>query len=108
MLDDTCYLLGFDKLEYAIYSLLLLNSEATSKFLKSITFTDAKRTFTKDVLMRIDILELAQNIDTLELTKQLEHINETYSFNLTLDFWDDFINEMTPIKQVELFARFKI
>ncbi|MDV3751880.1 hypothetical protein [Elizabethkingia anophelis] len=104
MLDDTCYLLGFDKLEYAIYSLLLLNSEATSKFLKSITFTDAKRTFTKDVLMRIDILELAQNIDTLELTKQLEHINETYSFNLTLDFWDDFINEMTPIKQVELFA----
>lgn len=106
MLDDTCYMLGFDKLEFAIYSLILLNSETTKQFLQSITFADAKRTFTKDVLMRIDLLELAQTIDKSALQKELNYINKTYNFNLTLDLWCNFINEMTPIEsgQMELFA----
>lgn len=106
MLDDTCYLLGFDKLEFAVYSLILLNDETTKQFLQAITFADAKRTFTKDVLMRIDLLELAQTIDKSELQKELNYINETYHFNLTLDLWCDFINEMTPIQsgQMELFV----
>lgn len=106
MLDDTCYMLGFDKLEFAVYSLILLNSETTMQFLQSITFADAKRTFTKDVLMRIDLLELAKMIDKYELQQKLNYINEIYKFNLTLDFWYNFINEMTPIHngQIELFA----
>lgn len=106
MLDDTCYMLGFDKLEFAVYSLILLNSETTMQFLQSITFPDAKRTFTKDVLMRIDLWELAQTIDKSELQKELNYINETYNFNLTLDFWCDFVNKMTPVQsgQIELFA----
>lgn len=106
MLDDTCYMLGFDKLEFAVYSLILLNCETTKQFLQSITFADAKRTFTKDVLMRIDLLELAKSIDKYELRKKLIYINETYNFNLTLDLWCDFINEMTPIEngQIQLFA----
>ena len=106
MLDDTCYMLGFDKLEFAVYSLILLNSEITVQFLQSITFTDAKRTFTKDVLMRIDLLELSQIFDKLELQKELNSINEIYNFNITLDLWCDFINEMKPIVngQMELFV----
>lgn len=105
MLDDTCYMLGFEKLEFAVYSLILLNSGATLQLLQSITFADAKRTFTKDILMRIDLLELAQTIDKSELQRELNYINETYNFNLTLDFWCDFINEITPIEsgQMELF-----
>ncbi len=99
-------MLGFDKLEFAVYSLLLLNSETTVQFLQSITFADAKRTFTKDVLMRIDLLELSQIINKSELQKELNNINEIYNFNLTLDMWCDFINEMKPIEngQMELFA----
>jgi hypothetical protein len=106
MLDDTCYMIGFDKLEFAVYSLILLNAETTVQFLQSITFADAKRTFTKDVLMRIDLLELSQIIDKSELKKELNNINSTYNFNLTLDLWCDFINEMKPIEsgQMELFA----
>lgn len=106
MLDDTCYMLGFDKLEFAVYSLILLNSETTMQFLQSITFADAKRTFTKDVLMRINLLELAQTIDKPALKKELNYINDTYNFNLTLDLWSDFINEMKPIEsgQMELFV----
>jgi len=105
MLDDTCYLLGFDNLEFAVYTLLLLNSETNVQFLQSITFSDAKRTFTKDVLMRIDLLKLAENIEISELQTTLNEINKTYNFNLTLDLWEDFIEEMQPIKsgQMQLF-----
>lgn len=106
MLDDTCYMLGFDKLEFAVYLLILLNSETTTQFLQSITFADAKRTFTKDVLMRIDLLKLAQTFDKFELQNELNYINSTYNFNLTLDLWGDFILEMKPIEsgQMELFT----
>lgn len=106
MLDDTCYMLGFDKLEFAVYSLILLNAKTTTQFLQSITFADAKRTFTKDILMRIDLLELAQTLDKSELQNELNYINSTYNFNLTLNLWCDFINEMKPIGsgQTQLFA----
>lgn len=106
MLDDTCYLIGFDKIEFAVYALILLNSNATVQFLQSVTFPDAKRTFTKDVLMRIDLLKLAKQIDKTDLRTELETLNEKYKFNLTLDLWGSFINEMTPVSngQMAMFA----
>ena len=106
MLDDTCYLIGFDKIEFAVYALILLNSDTTVKFLQSVTFADAKRTFTKDVLMRIDLLELATTIDRNYLETELQRLNEAYNFNLTLCLWDNFIEEMKPVNngQIELFA----
>jgi hypothetical protein len=106
MLDDTCYLIGFDKIEFAVYALILLNSNTTVQFLQSVTFPDAKRTFTKDVLMRIDLLELAKQIDKTDLQTELDTINEKYKFSLTLDLWDSFINEMTPVNngQMAMFA----
>jgi len=105
MLDDTCYFIGFDKIEYAVYALILLNSEATKRFLQSITFQDAKRTFTKDVLMRIDLLALAKNIQQSFLLQELSELNKKYSLDLTLDFWKTFIDEMTPVNagQIEMF-----
>lgn len=106
MLDDTCYLIGFDKIEFAVYALILLNSNTTVQFLQSVTFPDAKRTFTKDVLMRIDLLELAKHIDKADLQTELGTLNEKYKFNLTLDLWDSFISEMTPVNngQMAMFA----
>lgn len=105
MLDDTCYFLGFDKLEFAVYTLLLLNSEINVQFLQSITFSDAKRMFTKDVLMRMDLLELGKNIKKSELQTALNHINKVHKFNLTLDLWEDFIEQLQPSKtgQMQLF-----
>ena len=102
MLDDTCYLIGFDIIEFAVYSLILLNSDTTVQFLQSVTFPDAKRTFTKDVLMRIDLLELAKQINKSDLQTELKMLNEKYKFNLTLDFWDSFINEMTPVNNGQM------
>lgn len=106
MLDDTCYLIGFDKIEFAAYSLILLNSNITTQFLQSITFTDAKRTFTKDVLMRINMLELAKNIKREDLQVELELLNRKYNMNLLLNLWESFIKEMIPTnsRQVTMFA----
>jgi len=106
MLDDTCYLIGFEKIEFAVYALILLNSETTMQFLKSVTFADAKRTFTKDVLMRVDLFALAKIINQKDLQTELTMLNEKYSFNLTLDLWDNFIKEMTPVNdgQIAMFA----
>lgn len=97
MLDDTCYLLSFDKIEYAVYALILLNSEITMHFLQSITFSDAKRTFTKDILMRIDLLKLAQCINKQDLNIELNRLNDKYQFDLNLDLWDSFLKELSPV-----------
>ena len=67
MLDDTCYFLGFDTEEEAIITHRLLNHEITQKFLKSIVFLEAKRAFTKDILMRIDLLVLARLVNFSDL-----------------------------------------
>lgn len=105
MLDDTCYLIGFDKIEFAAYTLILLNSDKTAKFLQSITFADAKRTFTKDMLMRIDISVLAKIYDEKYMLLALNELNEKYTLNLNLALWDLFLNEMTPFlkKQILMF-----
>ena len=102
MLDNTCYLIGFDKIEYAVYSLILLNSQPSIDFLKSITFKDAKRTFTKDILMRIDFLEIANLIQEEEISNQITFLNEKYNFKLKLDLWDTFLEEMKPINDYQL------
>lgn len=106
MLDDTCYFVGFDIFEYAIYALILLNSEITKQFLQSVTFPDAKRTFTKDVLMRINLLSVATIINEKDLIDELGKINEKYNLHLTLKLWDDFVREMKPQKteQIRMFA----
>ncbi|OAV70242.1 type II restriction m6 adenine DNA methyltransferase, Alw26I/Eco31I/Esp3I family [Bacteroidales bacterium Barb4] len=98
MLDDTCYFIGFDKIEFAVYSLLLLNSKECMLFLKSVTFPDAKRTFTKDILMRIDLFELAKSYSEQERQNDLIKLNETYGLHLTLELWDSFIAKMRPAK----------
>lgn len=102
MLDDTCYFIGFDKLDYAVYSIILLNNKKTEDFLKSITFSDAKRVFTKDLLMRIDMLNIATSTSQEEIEYQLLSLNEKYNLNINLKLWNDFLNEMTPIKENQL------
>ena len=106
MLDDTCYLIGFDKIEFAVYALILLNSDTTMQFLQSVTFADAKRTFTKDVLMRIDLLKLAKTVDKQNLETELNELNDKYKLSLTLNLWDNFLSEMTPVSngQIAMFA----
>ncbi|MFI3239077.1 MAG: SAM-dependent methyltransferase [Bacteroidales bacterium] len=62
MLDDTCYSIGFENLQFAEITRDLLNSSIVKSFIESISFSDAKRVISKDVLMRIDLIEVAMQI----------------------------------------------
>ncbi len=55
MLDDTCYFIGFNTIKEAKIAQTILNSDIVQAFLKAIIFSDAKRSITKDILMRIDM-----------------------------------------------------
>ncbi|MEG1497886.1 MAG: SAM-dependent methyltransferase [Bacteroidales bacterium] len=102
MLDDTCYFIGFEKIEFAVYTLILLNSSETKKLLESITFPDAKRTFTKDTLMRVDLFKLSQKIDFKEVNRCLDELNRTYSLNVSMNFWNNYLKTVKPIEQMQL------
>ncbi|MGB0862990.1 MAG: hypothetical protein ACPGXZ_08720 [Saprospiraceae bacterium] len=86
MLDDTCYFIGFDNLKDAQIAQKLLNSSLVQDFLVSIIFKDAKRSITKDILMRIDLAQTAKKyiqnndwLDSNELNKDvLRDFNEKY------------------------------
>jgi hypothetical protein len=68
MLDDTCYFLGFDTYFDALWTASLLNSGSVLRFLESIVFTDAKRPYTKDILMRIDLLRASSMVSFREIS----------------------------------------
>jgi hypothetical protein len=106
MLDDTCYFLGFDNIEFATYTAILLNSDKTKKLLQAITFPDAKRTFTKDILMRIDLYKLAIQFKDLALETEINSINKNHNLQVTPDKWDEFLQILNPkhlAKQMNIF-----
>ena len=93
MLDDTCYFIGFNDFKQAFIVMLILNNSVVQEFLKSIAFLDSKRPYTKEILMRIDILKAAKNIsfdDLIATTKEL-HIDYTF----TKDDYNNFIQELS-------------
>ena len=84
MLDDTCYLLGFDSQKEAHVTLQLLNSPPVQAFIRSLLFVDAKRVVNKDLLMRIDLTQIARqmpkddlDIDELEWGKFISFIKSS-------------------------------
>lgn len=106
MLDDTCYFLGFDNLEFAVFTFILLNSKQAKEFLESITFPDAKRTFTKDVLMRIDLEKLATLFSWEDLKREIKNFNEKCNLNVNILNWDSYQKQIAPVQnsQIQMFA----
>lgn len=93
MLDDTCYFIGFEKFSHAAIAYILLNHPFVSGLLSAVTFSDAKRTFTKDVLMRIDLKAIANAMGFEELKPAITNPSFTntptesdfYEFRLSLE-----------------------
>jgi len=102
MLDDTCYFIGFEKIEYAVYSIILLNAPQAKEFLDSITFSDAKRMFTKDILMRIDFLKLALMCSKEFIKEELGILNKKYNLNIELNLWESFVEKMKPMEKEQM------
>lgn len=82
MLDDTCYFIGFDKLKMAEIAHFLANSEPVQKFLKSIIFSDSKRSINKDTLMRIDFEKTFERTDFEKATTKIK--------DLEIHHWEEF------------------
>lgn len=72
MLDDTCYFIGFENLKMAEIAHYLVNSELVQKFLKSIIFSDSKRSINKDTLMRIDFARAFESTDYEQASKEIK------------------------------------
>ena len=60
VLDDTCYMLGFDSCEKATLIHELLTSPIVDRFIQSIVFPDGKRPITASLLNRIRLSEVAK------------------------------------------------
>ena len=63
MVDDTCYLLGFENIEYAKLTLFILQSDLLKQFIQNICFMDAKRIVSRELLMRINLYRLSKIVD---------------------------------------------
>ncbi|HLF00653.1 MAG TPA: hypothetical protein VI547_01660 [Anaerolineales bacterium] len=87
MLDDTCYFLGFDNYLDALLTASVLNSESVRKFLRSVVFVDAKRPYTKDVLMRINLAKAAMRSTLLSLHEYWASVDYTPQSKVTEAEW---------------------
>ncbi len=76
MLDDTCYFIGFENIKFAQIAHYLVNSKIAQDFLKSIIFSDSKRSINKDILMRLDFGKIYDNSNFDVLKKSHRNISE--------------------------------
>ncbi len=109
MLDDTCYFIGFEEEVMALFTLFILNSELVQTFLASITFVDSKRPYTKDVLMRIEMKKVAEQIGFKAVLKQLEENKNKLLPFVTQEKWEAFLMECnvesSQANQISLFEQ---
>ncbi|MEM9076869.1 MAG: hypothetical protein AAGC43_07510 [Bacteroidota bacterium] len=97
MLDDTCYFIGFDNLKMAQIAHYIVNSDLVQKFLKSIIFSDSKRSINKDTLMRIDFERAYESIDFRKVKSVVK--------NLKVEDWEAF-GEMVAEETTEQMTLF--
>jgi len=62
MTDDTSYFIPFDNYDTAYIAMLCLNDKKVKKYLTEISFQDAKRPFTKQILKNIDFSKIINAI----------------------------------------------
>ncbi len=65
-LDDTCYFISCASREEASFIRSLLNSDPGKRFFRALTFLDAKRPITAEVLNRLDLARLSERLGVAE------------------------------------------
>lgn len=99
MLDDTCYYLSFKSLQEASIYWIILNSELVQSFLEAVTFRDAKRPYTKEKLMRINLNAVFENLTFQQIKKTWRILHDKiYPKNIPIDF-SSLESEFNSIKQ---------
>ncbi len=82
VLDDTCYMLGFDKKNQAIFVHEILTSGVAKKFIDSLVFKDSKRPITVALLDRINIESIAKKLEVHDEYKKLFTDNKPKQLSL--------------------------
>jgi hypothetical protein len=84
-------------LEMAEIAHYIVNSDLVQKFLKSIIFSDSKRSINKDTLMRIDFEKAFENCDFIKAKSKIT--------DLKIEHWEEFENmtKMNVNKKLTLF-----
>ena len=95
MLDDTCYFLGYDNLSDAVFVWAILNSEYIQQLLAAITFLDAKRPYTKEVLMRLSVDKVAYDMTYDEIVNQIKSLDEIMLVHVSREAWTNFYKQFT-------------
>lgn len=101
MLDDTCYFIGFDDLSTAVMVWAILNGEKVQQFLSSIVFLDAKRPYTKEILMRVDIKNAIKDVGYDEIYQQIQQLDHTMTNHISERKWKDF-KKIFELSEIEL------
>lgn len=84
MIDDTGYFICLPSFEAAYTAMLVLNSPRVQRFLLAISFSDAKRPFTKKVLERLDFRKILSDIRPSDLKKAEAVLNLPSFFDQTM------------------------
>ena len=106
MLDDTCYFLSFERLPDAVFTWALLNGRRVRDLLEALTFTDAKRPYTKGLLMRIDVARLADETTYDEIERSVKDEEGVSPEQITRRDWQAYgegLRTDVPEKQLALF-----
>lgn len=102
MVDDTCYLLSFEKPAETVFVWALLNHRHTRELLSSITFLDSKRPFTKDILMRLALHRLANDLSFDEIANGVMALSDHLIDKIDEEKWNAFLLSLAAATQSEL------
>ena len=94
MIDDTCYSISCSSLEEADFLVGLLKSKPAQEFLRSLIFEDSKRPITIDVLKRVSLFSLAQELNQIAAYKQFVRSGPDYEGQLPLLIDADHTHEL--------------
>ncbi|MHA1308402.1 MAG: methyltransferase [Candidatus Heimdallarchaeota archaeon] len=90
IVDDTCYYLGFETYSEALFVATALNSKLSLEFFESIVFLDAKRPFTKEMLMRLDVNQIINEMEFTELEEIWNKIDFENTTNINSSDFEEY------------------
>ena len=85
MTDDTSYFISFDNYDIAYLAMLFLNNRKVKQYLTQISFQDAKRPYTKQILNNLDFQKIIDinsfdDIIQTETELELQHYAEMFMY----------------------------
>jgi hypothetical protein len=92
MVDDTCYFIGTNNKLFAEILFCALDEQEVYSFLKSISFKNSKRPFTKDVMQRLDLIKILNHFGYYKIQ---EKVNKLFNDSVSKELFDELLNKLS-------------